>query len=102
MSNYLALLAGFAVGALAGGAAVWGWIARRPAAAAPAAPVPETARTTGPEIQPPPPGDEEVRQVMAASQATLAELEGRYRGRKAAGPEEGEQPKPKRRPKRTQ
>jgi len=101
MSSYLALLVGFAAGALTGGAAVWTWMARRPAAPAPAAaPEPVRAAPLRPDI--PGTGDEEVRQVMAASQATLAELEGRYRGRRAAGPEEGEQPRPRRRPKRSQ
>ena len=101
MSTYLALLAGFVVGALAGGAVVWGWIARRPATAAAADPVSEAPRTTAQEIEPPATGDEEVRQVMAASQATLAELEGRYRGRRAGGPEEGEQPRRRGGPKRS-
>lgn len=94
MSTYLALLVGFAAGALAGGAAVWALLGRRePQAARP----PATHAAPGPE--PAPPADEEVRQVMAASQATLEELEGRYRGRRAAGPEEGEAPKAKPRPK---
>ena len=90
------LLAGVVIGAMAGSLGTWILLRRH-------APDTPTSQARLPaQLDPPAPAapNDEVRQVLAANQRALADLEDRYRDRKqATTPEEAPKPGGRRRPK---
>lgn len=93
------LIAGLAAGGAGGSLVTWALMRRRPMRAGPA----DTAvGSEGAQAEPSTASaaDDEVRQVLAANQRAVADLEGRFRDRKqAAGAEESPAPPRPRKPK---
>lgn len=106
-------LLGLVVGLVVGGGGVWFWLRRaggiapagpavapEPALAAPIAEAPAVAAPPAPPAAAEEPSDEDMRQALDATKGLLDELEGRYRGRHAAGDEPAPSPKRSRAPRR--
>ena len=92
-------MAGLVAGGAGGALVTWALMRRRPMRAGPAG---TAVKSEGTQAEPSPASaaDDEVRQVLAANQRAVADLEGRFRDRKRApGSEESPAPPRPRKPK---